>query len=233
MSRKFVANIGLSFLFCLFNFAGLTHVAGQTDYTEEQNKSFEMMSRSHVFGAVLSNTKICKDLEIVASQKAKIKKIIADHHAKFGDIVNSMTAEKQNIKQLDISESEKTTRFTAIDERMESVLGDLITKTNSELQESLLPHQYKRLDQLVVQKIIMEKSRGRAGSPFQFIISELGLSSSEEAECKKKIDEIEEEFKTAQEELRKKFGEKVLAAVPPEARKRLKDLLGEFSYPSR
>jgi hypothetical protein len=221
------------FAFCIFLSCGLLSVVAQSGFNEDQNKAFELMCRTRIFRNIVSSRSVCEELVITQRQAKDIANILEQHHRQFEKIVNGMTAEIFELNQQNIAEEVRQSQISVVQKDRSVELENLINGTNDRLKAELLPHQYKRFNQLVNQQVLIEKSRTSSGSPFQWIVSELELSSEDRSAFKEKMDELEKEYQEAKLKLRKQFAEKVVSALPAASRKKITELLGEFLYPER
>ncbi len=97
-------------------------------------------------------------------------------------------------------------------------------ETRAEIEKILLPHQVKRLDQLSTQ---LRMQGGGMSLLSGGVARELGVTDEQREQLRTKVEEIEQETRKQEAELRRQSREKVIRLLTPEQQEKLKDMTGE------
>ena len=92
------------------------------------------------------------------------------------------------------------------------------------MEKILLPHQLKRLDQLSAQLRTQGGGMALLGGE---VARDLGVTDQQREQLRTKVEEIEQETRKQEAELRRQVREKVIQLLTPEQQKKLKEMIGE------
>lgn len=111
-------------------------------------------------------------------------------------------------------------RFAAI-----SKAGDSL---NAEIDNVLLPHQLKRLKQLSAQKEMLEQAGRDRSRLFLAMAQRIGMSEVEKKDFEKQYEDIRKSHLEEAAALKKKYDQKLIDALPENAKKKLTEIFGEL-----
>jgi hypothetical protein len=157
-----------------------------------------------------------KELDLVADQKDKLAEVQVEAMEKSRDLYTTTHDEDRQEWMRKYNE----------------VAGRLARETDKQVRDILLPHQARRLRQIVLQTRLNGAGFGSsAGIASGEVAEELGLSEAQKRELKKKEKEITAEVqrKTREfyEKLREESEDELLSVLTEAQRKKLKELVGE------
>ena len=161
-----------------------------------------------------------KEIELVEDQKAELQKIQSESQVKMTEAYKTLNANQEGdplVRQQKYMELYQT-------------LGK---ETEEKVAKVLLPHQKKRLSQIMLQMKLSQSSYGYgfAGAlEGDDVGKELGITDAQREELKKKEEKIRAEFTKKYQEFYKKLNEEtkeeMMSVLTPAQRKKLEDLLG-------
>ena len=170
---------------------------------------------------MLYNPQIQKEIEIVDDQKAELQKIQTEMSAKMSEAYQKMAIpqdadpEEQQKKYMEIYQS----------------IGK---ETDERAQKILLPHQRKRLSQILLQMKLQQSGYGYgfAGAiGGDDVAKELGITDAQKEELRKKEEEVRAGMQKKYQEFYKKLQEEstkeLMSVLTPAQRKKLEELTGE------
>jgi hypothetical protein len=197
--------------------ASLVFVAGAA--ARAQSDDAEPVQYLNPMGDLLPwvfSPQLQKELEIVGDQKDKLAKLQAESMEKSRDLYTTTQDEDRQEWMRKYNE----------------VAGRFARETDKQVRDILLPHQVKRLRQIVLQTRLQGAGFGSsAGLASGEVADELGLSESQKRELKKKEKELTAEIqrKTREfyEQLREESEDELLSVLTDAQRKKLKELVGE------
>lgn len=166
----------------------------------------------------LSNEQMLKELDIVPEQKEKLEKL--------GKELQTRSAEAyKSINFNELRPEERTTKYY-------EVINKISKETAKGVEEILLPHQIKRLKQIMTQTRLQQLGYGGAAAlTGDEVAQELGITEEQRDELKKKEDEIRQDIQKKTQEFYKKIQEesreKLFSVLTPAQRKKLDELIGE------
>ncbi len=178
------------------------------------------------------NKGLMSELEILDDQAAKVKKIGREYQNQLMEI------NKRNVKFY-TELAELRSRAIKGDEEAKAQADELTknyyvqmresqSKTIDQLNEVLLPHQMKRLQQISKQQSFKwARNSDYFGMPYA-MSRELKMNSDQRKELKKITEEVREEFYRDVAKMRKKSMKKILSKMTDEQRKRFDELVGDF-----
>ena len=161
-----------------------------------------------------------KEIDIVDDQKAELQKIQSEMQAKMTESYKTLN-EKQDGDQLQRQQ------------KYMELYQSLGKETEEKVAKVLLPHQKKRLSQIMLQMKLSQTSYGYgfAGAlEGDEVGKELGITDAQREELKKKEEKVRAEFMKKYQEFYKKLNdetrEELMSVLTPAQRKKLEDLLG-------
>ncbi|MFN0020424.1 MAG: hypothetical protein ACKVP0_19380 [Pirellulaceae bacterium] len=161
-----------------------------------------------------------KEIDMVEDQKAELQKIQTESQTKMTEAYKTMS-EKQ--------ESDPQVRQQKYMELYQS----LTKETEEKVAKVLLPHQKKRLNQIMLQMKLSQSSYGYgfAGAlEGDDVGKELGITEAQRAELKKKEEKVRADYMKKYQEFYKKLNEEtreeMMSVLTPAQRKKLEELLG-------
>jgi len=168
----------------------------------------------------LGNEQMLKELDILPDQKEKLDKIRSEMQKKTTDAYSSIDFK-------DVKPEDRTAKYY-----------EVINKVNDEVakdvEKVLLPHQIKRLKQIMMQTRLASAGYGYGGAAAlgqEDIAQELGITDQQREELKKAEEEVRAEVQKKTQEFYKKLQEeareKLYKVLTPAQRKKLEDLQGE------
>ena len=161
-----------------------------------------------------------KEIEIVDDQKTELQKIQAEMQAKMMESYKTMN---------DQQGGDALTR----QQKYMELYQTLGKETEEKVAKVLLPHQKKRLSQIMLQMKLSQTSYGYgfAGAlEGDEVGKELGITDAQREELKKKEEKIRADFMKKYQEFYKKLSEEtkeeLMSVLTPAQKKKLEDLLG-------
>lgn len=161
-----------------------------------------------------------KEIEIVDDQKAELQKIQQEMQAKMTEGYKALNAKADGDAE-------------ALQQKYMELYQTLGKETEEKVAKVLLPHQKKRLSQIMLQ---MKLSQSTYGYGFAGALEggevgkELGITDAQREELKKKEEKIRGEFMKKYQEFYKKLSEEtkqeLMSVLTPAQKKKLEDLIG-------
>ncbi|MCS7305133.1 MAG: Spy/CpxP family protein refolding chaperone [Thermoguttaceae bacterium] len=169
---------------------------------------------------LLMNPAVVKELELTEEQQAKLREI--------GEQMRERMRE-QFAGMRDLPPEEREARFREMREKMEAQVKEIQEKVN----QILLPHQVKRLDQIAFQTRARMGGGGLGGLiDDQEIVKKLGLTEEQVQKLRQIRDEVRERLRTLPQQIQKEAEEKAMQVLTEQQRQMLKELMGErFEMP--
>ncbi len=166
----------------------------------------------------LGNEQVVKELEIVPDQKEKLAKLRGELQMKISEAYKSINFN-------DIAPEDRTAKYY-------EVLNRANEDVAKEVENVLLPHQLKRLKQIMTQMRMAQLGYGGAATlGGDDLASELGITDEQLEALKKKELEVREEMQKKTQEFYKQLQadarEQLLDVLTPAQRKKLTEILGE------
>lgn len=113
-------------------------------------------------------------------------------------------------------------------------LRDMNKGYEAKASDILLPHQVKRLKQLMVQDQSRRGGGATSGSLPENIIEELGITDEQLEEMKKKAEEVTKEMNEKIAKIRAEAQDDVLSVLDKDQQSRYKEMVGKaFQFPAR
>jgi hypothetical protein len=168
----------------------------------------------------LTSEKMVKELDILASQQDKLGHLKGELKAKM----------KEAYEAIDASDLSKDNRKT-LREAAKAQVSDEVAR---EIEQVLLPHQIKRLRQIMLQRRLGQHTFGGSAAAAlgsDDLAEELDITEKQREELKTKEKEVQQELeKKAKEifrQLRDEAHAELLEVLNPAQRQKLKEMLGE------
>lgn len=166
----------------------------------------------------LVNDQMIKELDILPDQKEKLDKLRTEMQTKT-------TEAYQSINFNEIKPEERTAKYY----EMVNKINDDIAK---DVEKILLPHQIKRLKQIMTQMRLAQLGYGGAATlGGDDLAKELGITDEQREELKKKEEEVRQDMQKKTQEFYKKLQdesrEKIFSVLTNAQRKKLDELIGE------
>lgn len=164
-----------------------------------------------------------RELEIVDEQQEKLKKLQTEVTNETRDLYKTAQSEDRQEWMRKYNE----------------IAGRLAGETDKRVREILLPHQVRRLRQIVLQTRLSGAGFGSAaGLTSGTVAEELGLTEEQKRDLQKKEKEVAAEVQRKSREfyerLREESEEELLSVLTDAQRRKLKDLVGErFDWQQR
>lgn len=158
---------------------------------------------------LLSRADVRKELEILDDQVEKLEALSAKRRERFREMyaeLGDLSREERNQKLRE--------RFTEFNEQTKKDLGGI-----------LLPHQSKRLDQIVVQYQLRSGLSRTLGN--SAVSEALGISDEQKEQIQTRATQLGQEFQKKINEFRNELREQLLQELTPKQRAMWKDLVGE------
>ena len=167
---------------------------------------------------LLYNPQLQKEIEIVDDQKAELEKIQKEMAAKTTEAYKSLGDQAG-----DPLERQK---------KYMEVYQKLGRETEERIGKVLLPHQKKRLSQIMLQMKLQQSGYGFASAlEADDIAKELGITDAQKEEMKKKEEKLRADIQKKYQEFYKKLQdetrEELLSVLTPAQRIKLEDLTGQ------
>lgn len=158
---------------------------------------------------LLANEKVRTELDIVDDQMADLESLQQEIREEMRDLFSGMR---------DASPDERQAAMEELRDRMKTY--------ESRVQQILLPHQFKRLKQILVQS----QSRGRPGAALMNnddVKGELKITPEQESKLEEASQKAMEEMQAEIAKLQKKAEERVASVLTPEQQQKYRELVGE------
>jgi hypothetical protein len=162
---------------------------------------------------LLQDERIRQELDMVEDQNAELQSLRDELTQGMRELFDGMR---------DLSPEERRERFDEIREEMDQKRKDIEEKVNN----MLLPHQQKRLQQLIFQ------SQGRRGGALGFaandnILEKLGVTEEQKNQLREKSEQVRKDLDEKIAKLRKDAVDDLLSVLSAEQRQKYQDLIGE------
>jgi len=167
----------------------------------------------------LTNDQMVGELGILPEQKEKLDKLRTDMQTKTTEAYKSINFNE-------IKPEERTNKYY-------EVMNKVSDETAKEVEKILLPHQIKRLKQIMTQTRLQQLGYGGGAAVLggDDLASELGITDQQLEELKKKEEEVRQEIQKKSQEFYKKLQEesreKIFSVLTPKQRRKLDELIGE------
>lgn len=171
----------------------------------------------------LRNETIVDELELVDEQMADVEELGTEAREVMRGVFGGMR-ERFN----GIGPEERDELMKEIQEKIKDGMGDVEEKLSS----ILLPHQLERLDQIVLQQQIQRN--GTAGAlKNKELMEKLGLTEEEAEKLAAKEEEVKKQLDEKIKELQAKAQDDILAVLPADKQKKIKEMIGNQFEVSR
>lgn len=169
---------------------------------------------------LLMNPAVVKELELTEDQQAKLREI--------GEQMRERMRE-QFAGMRDLSQEEREARFREMREKMEAQMKEVREKVN----QILLPHQQKRLEQIAFQMRLRMGGGGLGGLiDNEETVKKLGLTEDQIQKLRQIREETMERLRTLPQQIQKEAEEKAMNVLTDQQKQMLKELMGErFEMP--
>jgi len=174
---------------------------------------------------LLQRPDVQAELELLDEQKNDLRELVEKSNERRRELGNSFADQFRNRDAASDADRE------ALRKKVEEAFRALNTETEQGLS-FLLPHQHKRLAQLVFQY------RMRAAGPGALVLPEvgeqIGVTDEQRDVLRAKAMELGQEFGKKMAELRREMQDKLLAELSPEQRAKFQEMLGDpFEFQDR
>lgn len=162
---------------------------------------------------LLMNPTIIKELELSDEQEQKLRQLNEEVREKM----------RQQFADLrDLSPEQRQARFQQMRETMEAQVKEVQKKVN----EILLPHQQKRLEQIGFQ---MRTRMGGVGGVIEDpqVVKKLGLTEDQIQKLRQIREETMEKLRTLPQQIQKEAEEKAMNVLTEQQKQLLKEMRGE------
>lgn len=164
---------------------------------------------------LLGQEGVQKELELVEDQVDDIKSLQEEQREAAGDMFRAMRDGGDR------------------DEMMEK-FRELTKEYEDKANDILLPHQVKRLKQLVVQDQTRRSGGATTGSLPESMVEELGITEEQLEEMKEKAESVREKMNEKIAKIRAQAQEEILSVLDSEQRARYKEMVGDaYQFPQR
>lgn len=181
----------------------------------------------HLFSAT-HERRIFEDLEILDRQVDDINRLAKEHREKGLRMARDRDKlELENQKIQDQTER-LNHRRQVIMPKFYGNQQKLFAETLKKVEDILLEHQFKRLMQIGVQKRLAMVHLGDPFGVFIELAKTLELSKTEKEEFLQTVTQMKQELESEREKLYRQTQEDIIRSLPPEARKKAKELIGNI-----
>lgn len=166
----------------------------------------------------LSNQQMVNELDILPDQKEKLDKL-------RGEMQTKTTEAYKSIDFKDVAPEDRNAKYYEVINKV----NDEIAK---EVETILLPHQVKRLKQIMTQTRLAQLGYGGAAAlGGDDLGKELGITDEQREALKKKEEEVRQDMQKKTQEFYKKLQEEareeLFSVLTPAQRKKLEEITGE------
>ena len=165
--------------------------------------------------SMLSNRSVQKDLELVGDQLEQIRDVQREFSKKMRDAVGDLSKGGFDHSRI---------------EDLKQTIADMQQRKKDEINNLLLPHQQKRLQQVALQ--MKMKNRGTAKAIAQ-IADDLGLTEEQVDKMKVRAKELAAEIEAKTKKLKADAKEELLGMLSNSQRKKLTEMIGDEYKPSK
>lgn len=217
MSTRF-APLLTATLVCLAQAAASAQVVPVASPTQPQQNPWSGNTLSQAI-YWLANDQMVNELDMLPDQKEKLDKLRSEVQTKTTDAYKSINFN-------DLKPEERTGKYYEVINK----IGD---DTAKEVEKILLPHQIKRLKQIMTQTKLQQLGYGGGAAVLggDELAKELGITDEQREELRKKEEEVRQELQKKTQEFYKKLQEesreKIFSVLTPAQRKKLDELMGE------
>lgn len=206
-----------------------THQVGaqDKDSAEKTRETYlNNYQKIEVLRRIVLDKKIADELLIVKSQQSAIEKIYAEWVNEVS-IVNIDWMEKYKEISFDqlLTEDEKKSLVNKWSLEKESKWIPIAKKAVDSIESELLPHQLKRVNQLINQ-VGVGKMQNKRYESLSTMLDELEVDKDDQDEVKLKLKEIQTEYDKRLAQLRKKYQHKFVEKLSENTRTKLNGLIG-------
>lgn len=214
----------LSTFFFLCIFGGPSAICAQPVYSPTAATDLVKVIRQ-----LQSNEELQREIEISDRQLQQLSELLADSLSVTRDIVLRMQTETlkiQNDKQL--SEREKKAKIGEVQRPFAKEIENVSAEVRSEFEEVLLPHQMKRLGQMVTQ------ARYNSGQGVFKMISDLCKNELDvriDNRLENGLEEVREEYRRKLRELEEETERAIWEKFEKDERKVVREAVGRLIFP--
>jgi len=185
---------------------------------QDQDKNLESNRLSF-----LANPEIQKDVELLPEQVEQLEALQTEAGEVFEKLFSAI---QEDLRELSAEEQKKLVRKT------HGQAQEKLRAINDKAYQILLPHQVKRLEQILVQQKI--RSGGtKALLDSEFFRDRVGLTDDEVSALRKKEKEVIEQRQKEIAEIKEKAWADVLSVLPKEKQEKFESMIGEtFRMPT-
>jgi len=164
---------------------------------------------------MLMNPAVIKELELTEEQEQKLRQLGEEMREKM---------RQQFAGMRDLSPEDREARFREMREKMEAQVKEVQEKVN----QILLPHQQKRLDQITFQMRTRMGGGGLGGLiDDPEIVKKIGLTEEQIQKLRQIRDETMEKLRTLPQQIQKEAEEKAMNVLTEQQKQIIKEMTGE------
>jgi len=165
--------------------------------------------------ALLNNSSIQKDLELVEDQMESIRAVQSEFGKKIRDQIGDIS--KGNFDPERMS-------------GLKDIIADIQAQKKEEINKLLLPHQQDRLRQVALQ--MKMKSRGTSSAlTSDEVAEELGITVEQIEELKERAKKLQKEIEEKTNQLKENAKQELIGILTPAQQKKLKEMIGDEYKP--
>ncbi len=165
--------------------------------------------------ALLNNSSIQKDLELVDDQMESIRAVQTEFGKKIRDQIGDIS--KGNFDP---------SRMSGLKE----VIAEIQAQKKEEINKLLLPHQQDRLRQVALQ--MKMKSRGTSSAlTSDEVAEELGITGEQIEKLKERAKKLQKEIEEKTKQLKEDAKQELIGILTPSQQKKLKEMIGDEYKP--
>ncbi len=192
-----------------------------------QGNRSELKYRLQEFFNILGETSTIKELELSKEQIQKLKTIGKEYSSKASKASKAYYKTRGN-SALEKDPQAAKAILNKASELVDKKYSELAKESLVKMEEILLPHQARRVRQMALQKQLQQQLKGGKFEMLEAIVPRLRLTSAQRKKFLGQLEESRIEYEKKQADLWKKTERNILSVLPPEAKKLLKDLVGEI-----
>jgi hypothetical protein len=181
-----------------------------------------------VLRRIVLDKKIADELLIVKSQQSAIERIYTEWVNEISIVkIDWMEKYKEIVFDQTLTEEEKQLLIKKWSLDKESKWIPIAKKAVDSIESELLPHQLKRVNQLIAQ-IGVGKMQNKRYESLSLMLDQLEVDKEDQDEVKLKLKEIQAEYDKRFAELQKKYQHKFVKKLSEDTRTKLSGLIGEL-----
>jgi hypothetical protein len=182
---------------------------------------------------VLEDPSASVNLELTDEQKKKLDEMVTQYNQVLRETVLPIQKViRDTMDDPSLSQEERKRAVDRLVAEQSVLIRGAVEPRLVEMNEILLPFQVMRLKQLTMQRL-MSLMGGRGYESVLNVADRLGLTPEEAKKFEEDVREIQKRYEKELAEIRERYGKEVVAALPPEAQKKLEELIGPFYFSSR